>query len=201
MAQERFFLRVSIESLLIVFSVLLALFLNEAWNRRSERAATEEQLGSIRLELADNQRILADWLERHEAIAANMAALRETEPDEPLVVDGKLDIGRVFGRSLADTMVRDTAWETAKTTGLVRHFDLRCANLLTDLYGLQEVIERQIWKIAGMLQEREAHEAEHLPQTLALLEVSMQELQGQEHLLASAYREALSQLDRDGCAR
>lgn len=52
-----------------------------------------------------------------------------------------------------------------------------------------------------MLQERETHEAEHLPQTLALLEVSMQELQGQEHLLASAYQDALSRLDRDGCAR
>ena len=68
-------------------------------------------------------------------MAANVANLRQNPPEEPLIVDGRLDFERVFGRSLAEAMVRDTAWETAKTTGLVRHVDLECVNLLTDLDG------------------------------------------------------------------
>lgn len=189
------------ESLLIVFSVLLALFLNEAWAQRAERAATEEQLASIRSELEANREIVTEWSDRHAAIVARVTELRASAEPEELIVDDRLNLGRVFGRSLVETMVRDTAWETAKISGLVRHFDLPCANLLTDIYGLQVAVREQIWKIAEMLGERETHQKEHLPQTLVLLELSLQELQGREWLLAEAYGEALTTLDGGRCGR
>jgi hypothetical protein len=193
--------RMGFEAFLIVFSVLLALFLDDAWSRHVEEAATREQLASIRQELEANQAILSEWLERHAAMAANVADLRENPPDEPLIVDGRLDFERVFGRSLAESMVRDTAWETAKTTGLVRHVDLECVNLLTDLYGLQSAVREQLWKIGAMLGEREAHQPEHLSDTLVVLEVSLQELQGREYLLAQVYENALDAVDGGACVR
>lgn len=148
-----------------------------------------------------DREIVVEWLERHAAMTDNLTALRDDKDRESLVVDGRLRLEHVLGRSLAESMVRDTAWETAKTTGLVRHFDLRCANSLTDIYGLQQVVERQIWKTAGILGERETHQEEQILHTLALLELHLQELQGQGRLFATAYDEALATLDGDGFRR
>lgn len=190
----------TVESVLIVFSVLLALSLDSCWTQRAEKAATRDQLASIHSELEDNAEILAEWSERHGSILENVTTLRKSDDPGRLVVDHRLQLERVLGKSLAEQMVRDTAWETAKATGLVRHFDLQCANFLTDIYGLQSIVKEQIWEIAELLGERETHEAENVLQTLVLLEIHLQELRGQERFLADAYDEALAVFDSaDGC--
>lgn len=188
--------RLGAESLLIVLSVLLALFLNATWSSRQEAVETRRLLESVRAEIESNRAIVAGWIERHERIAIRVRDLRTRPPEvEPLVVAHQLRLDRVFGESLLDSMVRRTAWDTAQTSGLVRNFDLELAQSLTDVYGLQEIGPlRTLERITELVFERRSHQEEHLPETLVLLGMLFDELRGQERLLLESYDEALARL-------
>jgi hypothetical protein len=81
----------------------------------------------------------------------------------------------------------------------VRRFDLDCANLLTDVYGLQETAVLQIMHLADLIGERETHEPERLSETLIVLDLGVQELLGREWLLGQTYEQALETLSAEGC--
>jgi hypothetical protein len=115
--------------------------------------------------------------------------------DQPLIVHHQLQLDRLLGDTLLDSMVRSTAWDTAQATGLVRNFDLQTTAHLTDVYALQRQGPVQTTdRIVALLFDRASHREENLPETLVLLEMIFSELLGQEHLLLAGYEVALSEL-------
>jgi len=195
--EPSFGLRISIEALLIVFSVLLALFLNDRWQTSRETEAGRRQLEGIRSELEENRRIVESWLKRHAEIAERVAALRAAGSDRKLVViNHQLQLDVVFGQSLIDSMLRSPSWEAAKTTGLVRMFQPELVNRLADVYSMQEEGPmRSLERIAGLLFDRASHDEAQVEQTLVLLEIHLGELIGQEHLLLASYDHVLATFD------
>ncbi|EMR02094.1 hypothetical protein [Cesiribacter andamanensis] len=194
---RNFWLKLAIESLLIVFSVLLALFLNNYWASKQEAERTEVVLHSIREELRANKAIVEEWQKNHQAVLENIAYYRpRTQAYDSLVHQHQFQFGLLFTETLVPNIVRSTAWETAKTTGMVQHFDLELATALSDVYDLQRLGPmRTIEKLTDLVNERQTHQREHVPQTLVLFQFAMQELVGQEYILLQAYTRALQQLD------
>lgn len=198
--ERDFLVKTGVESLLIVFSVLLALFLNDAWSARREAQETRELLASLREEIRANREVVGGWLPRHEAMAERIAGFRRDPARRAtLVRDGELRLERLLGESLVETMVRSTAWDTAQATGLVRNFDLPVVSLLSDIYGLQRQGPVQsLDRVAATLFDRDSHREENLDGTLVLLEMQLRELAGQERLLLATYQRVLEELDAAG---
>lgn len=118
-----------IEAVLIVFSVLLALAVNEwrAENARAQKAQTA--LKAIRSELKANR---GEMSEAHEHHSSNRDTLmyykREgLKPPMQLLAKG------IFNPAT----VNNTAWETAKESGIIDYFDYELVLDLSSLYQRQ----------------------------------------------------------------
>lgn len=194
---KAFWLKVSVESALIVFSVLLALFLNTYWASSKEEEKTRLVLHSIREELRQNEAIVEQWQKNHQQVLRNIIAFRESgTSSDSLVQNNQFRFELLFNETLVPDILRSTAWETAKTTGLVQNFDLELANTLSDVYDLQRLGPmRTIERIVDLVAQRETHQVAHAPQTLVLLHFALNELVGQENILLEGYEQAIKELD------
>lgn len=123
--------RALFESALIVFSVLLALILNEWRAESAERARVAEALSAVRVEIEENQRLVGASLEYHqrlvEAFTAAASAGAET-PDPDVVTYGLLYPARVLR----------TAWESAQTVGLSTQVSYETVLDLSATYARQD---------------------------------------------------------------
>ena len=79
------------ESLLIIFSVILALVLTEVFNKIHENQQTSEVLHQLRLELIDNKRQEEEQYHYHLQVLKNIdSALRNTAFAEQFIHNGEL---------------------------------------------------------------------------------------------------------------
>lgn len=194
---KKFWLKLGVESLLIIFSVLLALALNELRTSRKEAEATELALRSIQEELRANLEILAAWQQRHQEILDTLEVLTaQPQPQEFFFDQGRFLFEKTMaGGSFIHQMVRSTAWETARTTGTLQHVDPELLRLLTDVYALQGIAtSTTLERVLALVFDRQTHQPEQLNTTLVLLKMNMQELKGQENLLERTYRAAIEAL-------
>lgn len=190
--------RLSAEAFLIVLSVLLALFLDESRARRADARATRAQLEAIGSELRSNLEVVQDWSERHGRMAQRLEGhWSDLDEARTRLFDGvELDLQELFGESLLDNNVRSTAWQTARTTGVVRHFDPSLTAQLTSIYDLQsDGALRTLSRITDLLFERATHRPEQLAETLAVMRMLFGELRGQEALLLGSYEAVLAEVD------
>ena len=194
---KSFWIKLGVESFLIVFSVLLALALNEYLSARKEEERTKQALLSIQEELQENQKIIEAWHDIHQKVLQNITRLRNSkEVHDSLVINDQLQLNKIFSGTLIPKIVRSTAWETAKSTGIMQNLDLQLAHTLSDMYELQSMgAASTANKLIALLYERETHQQERVAQTLMLLQFTMAELVSQENYLTTAYDDVLKKLD------
>ncbi len=193
---KSFWVKLGVESLLIVFSVLLALALNEYRTSLKEREATEQALHSIQEELKVNKAIVQDWHRIHQEVLKNVQEYR-TQPErfDSLVQNGQFKFEYLLNGTLVPSVIRSTAWETTKHVGLIQHFDLTLASSLSYIYDIQRVgASSTVDKLFDLIFERQTHQQENIPQTLALFEITLEELVAQEAYLIEAYGQVLQEL-------
>ena len=189
------------ESLLIVFSVLFALFINKAFDdykTRKEKAIAKE---SIMNELYRNQAILASWKPRHIEIRDRVIDIVEGRGDSLKTELRKYDyfsLGVLTkNESLVDALLTSTAWESAKTTGILSEFDYETIQQLTLVYDMQEVLsERTFANILDYYFDSESHDMQNLDQILVQYQLRFWELVGQEELMTTFYEDAIKQINR-----
>ena len=70
--QKDSLIRYAVEAVLIVLSVLLALYLDQTFENRREARHVAELVGHISEEMRSNVRILDNWLPYHEAVATKI---------------------------------------------------------------------------------------------------------------------------------
>jgi hypothetical protein len=194
---KSFWVKLGIESLLIVFSVLLALALNEYMSVRKEEERTRHVLISIREELRENEKIIRNWHQIHQKILKNIAHYRNNpQAQDSLVVNNQFQFNRIFSGTVIPNLVRSTAWETAKSNGTLQNLDLSLANTLSDMYDMQAIgVTRTADKLIALIYERETHEQERVGQTLVMLEIVLSELVGQESYLLQVYDDVLKKVN------
>ena len=188
------------EGLLIVFSVLFALFINKAFEDYKTNQKKNIAQESITKELYRNQAILNKWKEKHLAIKKRISSVVENQEDSLCVELKKYDYFNIGvltnNKPLINAILSNTAWESAKTTGIISEFDYEMIQELTFVYDAQEMLtERTIMKILDYLDNSETHNMENLDKTLIQFHLKFWQLAGQEEAMTVLYKEAINELE------
>jgi len=188
------------EGLLIVFSVLFALFISKAFEDYKTNQKENIAKESITKELYRNQVILNKWKEKHLAIRDRISSMIENQEDNLNVELKKHDYFNLMvltnNEPLINAILSNTAWESAKTTGIISEFDYEMIQELTFVYDVQEMLtERTIMKILDYLDDTETHNMENLDKTLVQFYLRFQNLTGQEEAMSVLYKEAINELE------
>lgn len=184
------------EGTLIIFSVLFALFINKAFESYQTNQRKEVALKSIAQELYRNQAILKRWKAKHMAIMDRLTGLTAGKNDslkQAIASKTYLDLGVLTdNESLMDAFLTNTAWESAKETGIISEFDFQTTQKLTLVYKMQEVMtDRTLAKILDYYFDTSSHDMENLDQILIQFQLRFVELTGQEIVMVTLYEEAL----------
>ncbi|XWN37245.1 MAG: hypothetical protein ROO71_14980 [Balneola sp.] len=189
------------EGTLIIFSVLFALFINKLFDDYQTNQKKVTALESIEQELLRNQAILQNWKEKHIGVRDRISSILEGESDSLKAELRKYDylnLGVLTNNeSLIDAILINTAWESAKSTGIVSEFDFETTQKLTLAYSMQEVLtERTLAKILDYYFDTSSHDMENLEPILIQFQLRFWELTGQEELMVTVYEDALEQFNR-----
>ncbi|MDJ0836392.1 MAG: hypothetical protein QNK37_07715 [Acidobacteriota bacterium] len=124
-----------LQALLVVFSVILALTVNEFWRSRQLQSQASEAKIRILAEIAANLEKTGESLTYHENGLAKLQAARveKTPPDW-----GGFDKGFVHPAKLTRT-----AWDAARMADLIPHMDYDDVLLFSEFYEMQEDYRRQ----------------------------------------------------------
>lgn len=189
-----------IDGLLIVFSVLFALFINNLAESIKVNQQKRVAIESIQKELKRNAEIMKNWHPRHKATMERINDVLEGRNDslKNKFYDYQfLNLALITeDESLMDAFLTNTAWETAKTTQIISEFDFETTQYLTFVYRMQKVItEKSMMKILDYYFDREAHNLEQLEPTLIQFQLRFSELVGQEAVIQGFYEKAINHLE------
>ncbi|MEM6805677.1 MAG: hypothetical protein AAF696_30040 [Bacteroidota bacterium] len=187
------------EGIIIVFSILFALFIDksfEAYQRNKKKNIAKE---SILKELYQNQSILATWKEKHSKIRDSISAVIEGQADSIKMELKKYDylnLGILTeNQSLINAILTNTAWESAKTTGIITEFEYETIQKLTHVYSMQEPLtERTLMNILDYYFDTDSHDIKNLEKSLTQFQLRFSELTGQEELMLTLYSNAIKQI-------
>src|SRR5215469_3421720 len=125
------------ESLLIVFSVALALFLTERFTKLHEDRQTHEILRELRSELIENERSEELQYAYHLQVLRNIdAALHDSVLAKSFIKNGEIDstLRPIAPEGVLIRDLNDVAWQIARQNNVFSKIDLRTYGLLTDIY-------------------------------------------------------------------
>ena len=129
-------LRVSIESVLIVISILLALAVDQWRENRSNRLLARQSLQIFEREVRRNLNALEEVIPYHNGlrdVAVAMAAEPERVVELRSIVEG-----------FKPVVLLNTAWETALATGALRHIDVETVSALSLTYSMQQRFREEV---------------------------------------------------------
>lgn len=192
------------EGVLIIFSVLFALFINKLYEDHKTEKDKETALLAIEAEIEKNQEVIDGWLESHRTIQEKLTHM-VTVPGEGTVIKDSLrekmreynffNLGFLTEENLVQSMPQRTAWDTARNTGIIKEFSFEEIELLTNVYGLQEaMVEETLQRLLNVYFSRESHQYERFDETLLQFMLCFHELTGQERLMLALYEKTLKQM-------
>jgi hypothetical protein len=191
-------IKLFIESGLIVFSVLFALFID----RMAADLKTNEQkrtaLARITLELSENEKLIRAMITRHDEVIENLNAAIQNPNDtlnRRLAADGYLDYQLLAkGESLFPRYPSSTAWEAAKSTGIISEFDYETIEACEGVYGAQEmIVKNTLPKIVEDLFELDTSQ---MNQKLIKFRLKFVEIRLQEKTLQDLLQEAIKRAEQ-----
>ena len=186
-----------IESGLIVFSVLFALFID----RMATDAKTNEQkrtaLARIHQELSENEKLIREMIPIHDTVIQNLNAAISNQNDtlrQQIARDGYLDyLLLANGKSLFARYPSRTSWEAAKSTGIISEFDYETIEACEGAYGSQEmIVSNTLPKIIEDLFELDPSQ---LDQKLIKFRLKFIEIRLQEKTLQKLLQEAIKRTE------
>jgi hypothetical protein len=188
------------EGFLIVFSVLFALFISGVSDDFKVKKQKRIAIENIKMELNQNAKVLKIWQKDHKIIDRHISELINGKKDSLLAALKKkkyLDFGLITdSRSLINSILTDTAWETAKTTNIIAELDFELIEELTRTYTLQNiVVEKTLGGITDFYFSADTHDLSNLDRTLLQFNLRFNELVGQEKILEYSYTKTLKSLE------
>ena len=186
-----------IESLLIVFSVLLALFLNEYLNTRKAQKVKENALARVVSELEANQATVKEWAPYHNEVLGNIKkALRNDSIKNTLKTPQGVEFWNLMPNGVVQQLIDDAAWQALKSSSAFSDLSFDTVLSLSKVYKLEKVgVESTIKSILEIINARESLHEENLQDTLVLLGKGFNELVAQELFLLDQYEKTLNELD------
>jgi hypothetical protein len=186
--------RILVESVLIVFSILLALFVDQ---RREERRLDElrdRALHAIHSEIALNLRAVESVVDYHGTVRDRLGALlNRIEAGEVENASAWNLALSVAPQGIGRAGVASTAWQTAATSGAVSLLDISLTYRLGGLYDIQSKgVEASLERIQELLFDPIMHDPSRSMAVLRVLMNLANELTQQEVYLTQQYSEILA---------
>lgn len=160
------------ESLLIVFSVFLALFLTERFAKLHEEHQTHQVLHQLRDELISNKKGEEEQYAYHSQILKKIdSALNNSVLAQKFIIDGKVNFAVITPPPHVVLLhdLNNIAWQVAKQNNIFSKLDLSTYSLLTDIYNNQDRITKSEEEIANVLLSWESRKPENLRTALILV--------------------------------
>lgn len=190
-----------VEGALIIFSVLFALFINKLFNSYKTNKQKEIALESITREIEKNSAILYSWNEHHLKIHNRISNIIEKSDDSlriELLKNKSFNIGILTeNKSVIDAVLTATAWETARSTGIISEFDFEITQILTEVYSVQEILmSKTLDKIIEYLFDPDSQNIDNIDHILIQYQLRFRELTGQEITLEKLYNKAIKKIKK-----
>lgn len=190
-------LRFGSEAILIIFSLLLALILNEYRNNLNEKKLTSRYLDRLKEELVSNQNILEELLPYHKEVLINCRkAYASDSVRSTLFSDGKLDLFQLAPKGLIKEIPSSVAWDITMQSGLSRNFEFDLLYLLSKTYQQQElVMNSTLQKLADKVFDPSINSIENQDHTFYFFSMSTNELYAQELSLLDLINATLEKIE------
>jgi hypothetical protein len=157
------------ESMLIIFSVVLALILTEIFNKIHDNRQTREVLHQLRQELMDNKRLEEEQYNYHLQALRNIdSALNHPDFAKQFINNGEISLKGIVPLGVMSHDLNNVAWEVAKQNDAFAKLGFTTYSLLTDIYNNQQRITNSEDKIGALLLSWESRKPENLRTTLIL---------------------------------
>lgn len=158
------------ESLLIIFSVVLALGLTEWFSKLHEDRRVDEILHQLRTELLQNRKAEAEQYQYHVKIRRRLdSAIQNPSYGQQFLNGGEVHLSIIADSGVMRHDLDDVAWQIAKANNAVARLDLSTYSLLEDLYNNQQRITKTEDEVARVLLTPESRKPENLRTTLILI--------------------------------
>lgn len=195
---RRNFLRFLFETLLIVLSLLLALFLNEYRNQLNERKLTRTYIERLQQELTSNQEIIAKTIPYHKEVFANVREAYQSDSiRKVLYANGRLQLKQLAPRGLVQSIPSSVAWEITKQSGLSRNFDFELLYSFSKTYDQQKlVLDVTLQRLNDEVFKTDIYLPENQEETLYFFMITMNELYTQEQSLLNLINASLEKIEK-----
>ncbi len=188
------------EGVLIVFSILLALGVNEWRVRSGEHAEEKKAVADIAEELRENKALLDDIPGYHRSIGQSLfetvGTLEEGDTRTPL--DIFLSTEGLRSTIIIQRWPQDVSWQVAKDRGVVGRFDYDTAKMLSITYDSQLKSVLSLFdKISELLSRPEMFSARDQGSVLSPLAATFLELAAREEMLLDLMDKTVSDLGEE----
>lgn len=159
-----------IESLLIVFSVLLALFLTESINKSHDRKYTKDLLKNIVIELKNNKTAILEMQEYNLKVLNKIdSALVERKIQDEIVSNSEFHLNAIAPHGVLFRYLDDDAWTIAKNNNIISKLDIESVSILNKVYEDLERIEKVEDEVAKVIFERNSRDPKQIISTLIII--------------------------------
>jgi hypothetical protein len=158
------------ESLLIMFSVLLALILTEFINKLHDRENTREILQSIVAELKLNKAAIGEMKQYNATVLANIdSTLANKNLQKKFVSDGEFHLKIIAPEGVLYRYLDDAAWTIARNNDIIAKLDVETVALLTRVYEDQAKMMKVEDEVAKVIIDRASRDPLQVRTTLILI--------------------------------
>ncbi|MFB9843350.1 hypothetical protein [Mucilaginibacter ginsenosidivorans] len=158
------------ESVLIIFSVLLALFLTEYFNGLHEKNETKELLKNIKEELIKNKKAEEEQYTYQKMVLKNIdSALNNKQFQHQIIANDEFHLNLIAPAGIQYRDLSTVAWEVAKSKDIISKADFGLITKLTDIYAQQARIDKLEDKIADVFLRYESRRPENVHASLVLM--------------------------------
>lgn len=187
--------RYALEAILIVFSVLLALFLDSTLEDRREARNINELIGHVADEMQSNLAIVDEWLPYHRSVIDEIDRyLASGELRQSLLTADGIDYGRLMERGLIQDFYSSSSWQLVQQSEITSRIDFELTYAISQAYLSQQNVNLTLQRFSDFVVDRATHDPDQLVVSLRILRNLLQELSGQQSVLQHNYREALHTL-------
>lgn len=158
------------ESILIVFSVLLALFLTESINKLKERKNTRDLLNNIVSELKNNKTAILEMQEYNIKVLTKIdSALIVKRIQDSLVSNSEFRLNVIAPHGVLFRYLEDDAWIIAKNNNIMSKIEIESISILNKVYEDLDRIGKVEDEVAQVIFDRNSRDPKQIKTTLIII--------------------------------
>lgn len=159
-----------IESLMIVFSVLLALFLTESINKSHDRKYMKDLLKNVVIELKNNKTAILEMQEYNLNVLNKIdSALADRKIQDAIVTNSEFHLNVIAPHGVLFRYLDDDAWIIAKNNNIMSKIDIESISILNKVYEDLERIGKVEDEVAQVIFERNSRDPKQIHSTLIII--------------------------------